>query len=78
MVGAVAALRLRVRIIGLPKSGIVGKSRSVLIVIDPIIFTRTRTHVVDDVAHVRLVDPEAIPAPRHTHRHIGIETCTSR
>jgi hypothetical protein len=36
-------LRVRVEIIGSQKCGIVGKSQSVLIMINPIISTRTRT-----------------------------------
>jgi hypothetical protein len=36
-------LRVRVEIMGSQKCGIVGKSQSVLITINPIIFTRTRT-----------------------------------
>jgi hypothetical protein len=38
-----ATLRVRVEIIGSQKHGIVGKSQSVLIMINPMIFTRTRT-----------------------------------
>jgi|EP01047_Picozoa_sp_COSAG01_P030297 hypothetical protein len=38
-------LRVRVEIMGLQNIGIVGKSQSVLVMINPIIFTRTRTLV---------------------------------
>eukprot|EP01047_Picozoa_sp_COSAG01_P011636 COSAG01_NODE_511_length_16061_cov_15.815875_9_plen_43_part_00 len=38
-------VRVRVEIMGSPKCGIVGKSQSVLVMIDPMIFTRSRRRV---------------------------------
>jgi hypothetical protein len=44
-----SALRVRVEIMGSQKCRIVGKSQSVLIMINPIIFTRTRSYYPQDL-----------------------------
>jgi hypothetical protein len=41
----IVAARVRVEITGSPKCGTVGKSQSVLVMIHPMIFTRSRSNI---------------------------------
>jgi hypothetical protein len=55
-------VRVRVEIMGPQKCRIVGKSQSVLIVIDPIIFTRTRIWLLWQVANSAGVKADKLEA----------------